>query len=574
MAVFEKEFKNFFDIVTRLNILDSLEQDTMRSYFSHLSDNKLYVVLYDRKHDVNHAIRTTLYTHLLCTKKGIDKKYYNYVMLAAMYHDCGLDRNRPKETHGIDGANIFEKCNPDMNKRDVAIIRRLIALHTSESNELDLSGLNIKSKKQIAELNKIYCILKDADAIDRNRLDYSFTKCKPRALRFPESKALLETADNVLFEYKKKEYVMPNLDNKAKFEYYYKIYVNFAKKYLPVKNEVIAKKLTSSLKIENELGERAKELFRVPAVLFYGSTSNFELIKEKSGKEEDFHLICSDSPLQSFFRTVFQNDVEVGISIKEYFDENGEYVVKYHLDEYVKGAIEKTIAGKKIMIHVLDGNMFYKATEGRYNTRDWTSRNYRNIYAMDKFEIDVKEFFNSLMDNKVLTYSPWSPGKEIPNIISIMKTSYIPRLLNEEPESDKDLNDIIDKYYPNQKEFVKYFKEDIYEILDRLKASTYNIKYEEIEEFITDKFQYKNNQDEYVYNSKRISDYIESKKKVAAEPDKKTNVVKIVAEEDLSSVEEKEKSPVQGYIAMILLSIVIGLLIGAILAISYYLIVR
>jgi hypothetical protein len=61
---------------------------------------------------------------------------------------------------------------------------------------------------------------------------------------------------------------------------------------------------------------------------------------------------------------------------------------------------------------------------------------------------------------------------------------------------------------------------------------------------------------------------------VAAEPEKKTNVVKIVAEEDLSSVEEKEKSPVQGYIAMILLSIVIGLLIGAILAISYYLIVR
>ncbi len=64
MAVFEKEFKNFFDIVTRLNLISAEEQKAFEPYFAELSNNKLYVVLYDRKHDVNHAIRCALYTHL------------------------------------------------------------------------------------------------------------------------------------------------------------------------------------------------------------------------------------------------------------------------------------------------------------------------------------------------------------------------------------------------------------------------------------------------------------------------------------------------------------------------------
>jgi len=583
MAVFEKEFKNFFDIVTRLNLVDTNDQKVFEPYFSQLSDNKLYVVLYDRKHDVNHAIRCALYTHLLCQKKNVEKKYYDYVMMAAIYHDSGLDRSKPKETHGVDGANLFEKYNKDKYEvKDLEIIKRLIALHASESNELDLSGLNIRSKKIIENLNLIYKILKDADAIDRNRLDYSFAKCKPRSLRLPVSKSLLEIADYVLFEYKKKEYVMPNLVDSSKFDYYYKIYVNFAKKYLPVKNEVISKNLANSLKIESELGERAKELFRVPAILFYGSNSIFELIKDKSDTAANFHLICSDSPLQSFFRTVFQNDVEVGITVNEYFDENGEYIVKYFLDEYVKGAIERTISNRKITIHVLDGNMFYKATEDRYSTRDWTSRNYRKIYAMDKFEINVSDFFNTLVESKVLSYSPWSIGKEIPNIVNIVKKSYLPRLKTDIDLAENDLDDIIDKYYPNQKEFIGYFREDIKGIMDsfgRLSDANYDERAKEVEEFIQNKFQIKNSQEQYVFSTKKINDYITEKRESGIVVDGKTGrIVKVVTEEDLTEpveeVEIVEDNPTKGYIAMIILAAVVGILIGGVIAVVHYFIVR
>lgn len=583
MAVFEKEFKNFFDIVTRLNLVDTNDQKVFEPYFSQLSDNKLYVVLYDRKHDVNHAIRCALYTHLLCQKKNVEKKYYDYVMMAAIYHDSGLDRSRPKETHGVDGANLFEKYNKDKYEvKDLEIIKRLIALHASESNELDLSGLNIRSKKVIENLNLIYKILKDADAIDRNRLDYSFAKCKPRSLRLPVSKSLLEIADYVLFEYKKKEYVMPNLVDSSKFDYYYKIYVNFAKKYLPVKNEVISKNLANSLKIESELGERAKELFRVPAILFYGSNSIFELIKDKSDTAANFHLICSDSPLQSFFRTVFQNDVEVGITVNEYFDENGEYIVKYFLDEYVKGAIERTISNRKITIHVLDGNMFYKATEDRYSTRDWTSRNYRKIYAMDKFEINVSDFFNTLVESKVLSYSPWSIGKEIPNIVNIVKKSYLPRLKTDIDLAENDLDDIIDKYYPNQKEFIGYFREDIKGIMDsfgRLSDANYDERAKEVEEFIQNKFQIKNSQGQYVFSTKKINDYITEKRESGIVVDGKTGrIVKVVTAEDLTEpveeVEIVEDNPTKGYIAMIILAAVVGILIGGVIAVVHYFIVR
>ncbi len=583
MAVFEKEFKNFFDIVTRLNLVDANDQKVFEPYFSQLSDNKLYVVLYDRKHDVNHAIRCALYTHLLCKKKNVEKKYYDYVMMAAIYHDSGLDRSKPKETHGVDGANLFEKYNKDKyDLKDLEIIKRLIALHASESNELDLSGLNIRSKKVIENLNLIYKILKDADAIDRNRLDYSFAKCKPRSLRLPVSKSLLEIADYVLFEYKKKEYVMPNLVDSSKFDYYYKIYVNFAKKYLPVKNEVLEKNLANSLKIESELGERAKELFRVPAILFYGSNNIFELIKDKSDTAANFHLICSDSPLQSFFRTVFQNDVEVGITVNEYFDENGEYIVKYFLDEYVKGAIEKTISNRKITIHVLDGNMFYKATEERYSTRDWTSRNYRKIYAMDKFEINVSEFFNTLVESKVLSYSPWSSGKEIPNIVNIVKKSYLPRLKDDIDIAENNLDDIINKYYPNQKEFIGYFREDIKGIMDsfgRLSDANYDERAKEVEEFIQNKFQIKNSQEQYVFSTKKINDYLTKKRESGIVVDGKTGrIIKVITEEDLTEpveeVEIVEDNPTKGYIAMIILAAVVGILIGGVIAVVHYFIVR
>ncbi len=582
MAVFEKDFKNFFDIVTRLELVGKEEQSFFNPYFQQIIDNKLFVVLYDRKHDVNHAIRTALYSYLLCRSKNIAPKYVDMVVMAAIYHDSGLDRSKPKDTHGVESAALFEKANSDKyQQKDLEIIKRLIALHSSESNQLDLSGLNIRSKNTINILNTIYKILKDADAIDRNRLDYSFVKCKPRSFRLPESKALLEVADSVLFEYKKLEYVDPSLSDGAKFDYYYKIYVGFAKKFLPVKNEVIEKNLTSSLRIESVLGEKAKELFRVPSVLFYGSDNSFDLLKEKSDASAHFHLICSDSPLQSFFRTVFQNDVEVGIKIDEYFDEQGEYVVKYVLDEYVKGAIHRMTKDRKITIHVLDGNMFYKTTEDRYFSRDWTSRNYRKIYAMDKFEIDVPSFFDMLIEKKVLTYSPWKESKEIPNILNIVKNSYLPRLKNSEKEADYALDEIIDNYYPKKDEFVRYLKEDIKKIMindNKLSDKNYDDRVADVEYFIETNFMATNSRNEFVYNSKKINDYINNKK---VDEEAKIGFTggpsKLIESESLGEthdIEEYDESPLKGYIAMILLSAVVGILFGGIVAVIYFFVFR
>lgn len=578
MAVFDKEFHTFFDIVTKLDLVSKEEQDILSDYFKQLSDNKLYVVLYDRKHDVSHALRVALYTYLLCKKKNVEAKYHDMAMMVAIYHDSGLDRSKPKDTHGIDSANLFEKYNKDKySPKDLEIIKRLISLHSSTSNELDMNGLHVRSKKAIEQINLVYSIIKDADAIDRNRLDYSFAKCKPRSLRLTEAKALMETADKVLFEYKKKEYVPSKLDDNAKFNYYYKIYVNFAKKYLPVKNEVIEKRLATSTKIESVLGERAKELFRVPSILFYGNDNSFDLLKEKTDKNANMHMICSDSPLQSFFRTVFQNDVEIGMKVNEYFDENGEYVVKYILDEYVPDAIKKTIKDRKITVHVLDGNLFYKTTEDRYNSRDWVSRNYRDIYAMDKFSINVEEFFHTLLENKVLAYSPWNVSKDIPNIVNnIIYKSYIPKLKLNISDADDSLDDLVKKYYPSRSEFVNKFRNDIKNIMFKdgeLNDKNYDEKFNEVRKFVLNNFQSLNSQDVYVYNSKKIDEYINSKEEKTEKKD-----IKLVTKQEEIKVEKtivKEKKPLlQGYVAMVVLSGLIGIFCGGIMAVLYYLITK
>ena len=226
--------------------------------------------------------------------------------------------------------------------------------------------------------------------------------------------------------------------------------------------------------------------------------------------------------------------------------------------------------------------MFYKATEDRYSTRDWTSRNYRKIYAMDKFEINVSDFFNTLVESKVLSYSPWSIGKEIPNIVNIVKKSYLPRLKADIDLAENDLDDIIDKYYPNQKEFIGYFREDIKGIMDsfgRLSDANYDERAKEVEEFIQNKFQIKNSQEQYVFSTKKINDYITEKRESGIVVDGKTGrIVKVVTAEDLTEpveeVEIVEDNPTKGYIAMIILAAVVGILIGGVIAVVHYFIVR
>lgn len=590
MALFSKEIQDFMDIVNKLELLSPKEQDLLKSYFQEFIDHKLYVTLYDRKHDVNHVMRVALYVHILCNRLKVETKYYDMVMMAAIYHDTGLDRDKSKIESGLLAAKKFEECNKDNYEvQDLEIIKRIIALYNDKSDELDFNGLGIKLKADMDKVKQIYFILKDADAIDRNRMDYSFAKCKPRYLRLSQSKSLMEIADKVLFEFKKIEFCNSEYDDEDKFSFYYKLYVNYIKKYLPVRDEVIKNKIKDNDVIEKKLGSNASELFRIPNLVFYGCLEYKDVLKTK---KDNNHLIAYEGPLQAFFVSLFSSPLEVITEIDEHFTENGEYKVEYIIDELVKGALDNYINDTNIVIYVLDGNLFYKPTGSKYLSRDWYSRSYRDICPLDSFTVNVKKILKILEDKKVVTYKKWNEDKVYPSIINLLSQNYIENYTsNEQDLKNKDVavDNLVKSYYSGYEEFVNFLRTDLKTLMaipvkekekDLTEEQVLIVRKKEARGFITGTFTELNDSKERVFSKTKVDNYLEIKKnpkkaKSILKEQKKHNktAIKLETIEDVNSSNINVKESIWiSYAKVIGLSAFIGVILGGLVAVFYLII--
>lgn len=169
-------------------------------------EKKLYRNSFIPYHNINHIERVLIYCFWLTNliekdKVKLDNKEYLYK--AALYHDCGRSLSQKGENHGIRGSKrMRELLKGEYDDKALNIIELLIETHAIKEDKVDFKdySFTLKEKENIQMLSNI---LKDADALDRNRIKlFSFAQCKVEYLRTNEAKEIYLKSDELYNKYK------------------------------------------------------------------------------------------------------------------------------------------------------------------------------------------------------------------------------------------------------------------------------------------------------------------------------------------------------------------------------------
>lgn len=168
---------------------------------------KLYTNTKDFKHDLKHIERVLTYVQwILNEKKKNGKVIENQELLfyATLYHDIGKTIGASNKEHGKVGSQeVYKYLEDALDEKSIKIVSSLIKTHASEDDRVEFSeDFSEEEKKRIQELSDI---LKDADALDRNRLNYPAPMgvCDVNKLRTQEARKILKFSDQFLEEYNK-----------------------------------------------------------------------------------------------------------------------------------------------------------------------------------------------------------------------------------------------------------------------------------------------------------------------------------------------------------------------------------
>lgn len=168
---------------------------------------KLYTKSRVPYHNMKHIEKVIMYSLWIVNEKRKNGEMLDNIdilLLAALYHDCGRKWQISNKIHGVVGADIAsKKLKGSFDDKTIHSICLLIETHAKIDDTVDFKGYKytLKEKKQIQELSDI---LKDADALDRNRIRlFSFARCDVNRLRTPEAKIIYQSSNQFFNQYEK-----------------------------------------------------------------------------------------------------------------------------------------------------------------------------------------------------------------------------------------------------------------------------------------------------------------------------------------------------------------------------------
>ena len=145
-------------------------------------------------HDVTHMKRVTvLAAYIAEHEKAFE--YLEQILDAALFHDCGRTNGGIDRDHG---AESYARYRTEFSEDEVTEF--LMTYHCREDDEAK-EALESFDKADRPAIWKAYCVLRDADAVDRIRLGVS--DCvDPRYLHFIYSKKLVGVARELQQKYR------------------------------------------------------------------------------------------------------------------------------------------------------------------------------------------------------------------------------------------------------------------------------------------------------------------------------------------------------------------------------------
>lgn len=136
-------------------------------------------------HNDKHMLRVLILVIILAKEYKIKQQYIDTLYLAAMFHDIGRVNDDIDEHHGINSYHL--PCQFDEQFKHNILLQNLMSYHCKP----DKQALHDDCFKNDDEM-LLYMILKDADALDRQRFD--LRSLKIQYLRLDFSKDLLFAA--------------------------------------------------------------------------------------------------------------------------------------------------------------------------------------------------------------------------------------------------------------------------------------------------------------------------------------------------------------------------------------------
>lgn len=192
----DKEKVRQISLKDMINIIKTSEY--YEFFVESINNIKLELIYTSDGHGEKHNERVAIFVTVLAILNKLDKRDLKILLEAAKYHDIGRTNDEEDAIHGYKAAMMLDKIIIDMTKEDKTILQVICIVHSLADNNLHkiVKKYNIKDEKRCKKLLEI---LKDADALDRTRLETDSLDIK--YLRNKYSKQLIVAAYDLFYNY-------------------------------------------------------------------------------------------------------------------------------------------------------------------------------------------------------------------------------------------------------------------------------------------------------------------------------------------------------------------------------------
>lgn len=186
----------------------NIDFDKLSSHLEKINQKVLYK--WDL-HGCDHSDKVSLFVYLIANKYGVSETELQILLDAAAYHDIGRTSDMEDEIHGFTSSLKVEKVVDNeiySDKKNLCYLKALCDAHSVSESRIESIYNNYCNDYPEIDFDyeqfiKLVQILRDADALDKTRLDNNFEESlQINYLKLNYSKALISFASELNKKYK------------------------------------------------------------------------------------------------------------------------------------------------------------------------------------------------------------------------------------------------------------------------------------------------------------------------------------------------------------------------------------